>query len=451
MKKTNLLLVCLVVLLSSVVFWACQKEQQQVQPEIQTAKSNSSTNSITSRSGSTDEIREVRRVFGKALARSLDNANFRAFIHEKMLLGFNSDYELLYIAEKNTAIPNMNATLAEVLASNSNHDLEYFNNIPDTDPYLTISMPEAELWDVRNWSAEFVPEVAMLVGQESECVMFNKNETQHQQDSKEDPALPVISIWNAETVYFVNNAGITVDGIPINELMPTTPSSNANAYNGLQNPSNMFNIAGEEFYKLKHNDLIAAYTAGNTVVSVSMPPNPCECIRDCVVADEILRRFKINGWGVYVNIKNQFNEKYFVFHGDFLGAVKDGVVAPTQSKFVSTAYRKWDIMTCNNGPCQGKWLTADYRLWNDWDQAILGSPYLIDWAEVDNGTTTTDLNVSLTSQFKIAGLTTPGATVNAGISRVGDKTVLLGNQRVFYCDKNLMDNNTGSITFNCGN
>lgn len=109
-------------------------------------------------------------------------------------------------------------------------------------------------------------------------------------------------------------------------------------------------------------------------------------------------------------------------------------------------------MDCSgSAPCRGRFITANYRIWTDWDQEEFGSPYKVAWAEVDNGTTTVSLNLSFLAKFAVKlGNNTTGEIstgVTAGISRTGAAIVLLGDAPVFYCDPILDNNNTGSITY----
>lgn len=428
---------------------ACQKEQDH------SSSSSELSSKATTRSATVEEIRDVRRTFGKALAKALANNAFREYIHEKMLLRYSSDYELLFTAAKDERIPALGVTLTEALVSNSNRDIQYFRNIPNIDPYLAISMPELEEWDVRNWQNNFVPRVAVMLGQEARCSIFDQNEAEQLQDVLVNPSQHTIVVWNAEAAYFVGNNGVTPDGISIDNYMPTKSVECINPYLSLQTPSNKYSIRGEDFYLLYHNPLIAAYSAcGNPEVAVNSPSDngePCPCPRDCEKLDETLVEFKINGWTTFTNIRNQFGETKFVFHGDWVAAIRDnltGAVSAKTAKYVSGSLKKGSLLDCGN-PCSGIWIKADYRLWTDWKEDIIGNPYAIDWAEVDPGTTTVKLDFPLKAEFKLKSGIGLSAGITPGISRMGEKIVLLGNQRVFYCDPILKQNNTGSLTFKC--
>jgi hypothetical protein len=81
---------------------SCQKDDTttQISQEGISALVQQSTNHI----GSTDQVREIRQIFAKALAKAMTNSDFRLYMHERMEQRFISDYELLFVAEQNTYI-----------------------------------------------------------------------------------------------------------------------------------------------------------------------------------------------------------------------------------------------------------------------------------------------------------------------------------------------------------
>lgn len=462
-NKFNLLLCGLLFTLMSFLI-SCQKEEsttQNTKDEI-SALVQQSTNQI----GSTDEIREVRSVFAKALAKAMTNSDFRFYIHEKMEQRFSSDYELLFIAEQNTYIPALGQTLLQVLAANSDniHDYDYFKNIPNIDPMLSISMPEADNWDVTTWDIGFLPKVAAVTEGDTGCPIYDENANTTQHPVSDDPSEHTIVVSSAETFYLINSNGFGVNGVHIDDNMPSKPS-NCTPYVNTLNSSNSYNVDGKVFHLVSHNALIAAYSACPIPTTIDQPivtsSDDCSiCPRRCETEDELLVDFKINNWGVFKNIKNQFNETRFVFHGDWVSVRRDvfsGSTGPNTLKFVSLTQSKSSLLNCS-GTCQGKFISANFRLWTDWKEDEIGSPYKIDWAEVDAGETTTSISIPIAAGFLIGGNTTGGTVtggvttsvgVTVGVSRTGEKIVLLGNQNVFFCDPLLMPNNTGSITFRC--
>jgi hypothetical protein len=169
--------------------------------------------------------------------------------------------------------------------------------------------------------------------------------------------------------------------------------------------------------------------------------------------------FKINGWGVYESIDNQAFERFYKFEASALLAFRDfqGTISTMEIDMITKSYRKKDLLDCTNHnlhPCQGKWVTENYRIWTDWQKDNMGSPYQVEWAEVDSGSGTLYQKTNFGTTFSITDTNT-GATIEdkrgieMGYSFTGDKIVTLGNQRVFYCDPIMMENSTTSITFRC--
>ena len=119
---------------------------------------------------SPDDINNVRLAFAKTLSRAIEDPDLRKYVHAQMQKRFTSDYELIYIVEKNKVIYG-GKTLAQILASYAEEEVfttygkDFFNKVTDTDPLLAITMPELEKWDPSKWDVNFIPNVAAVLEQ----------------------------------------------------------------------------------------------------------------------------------------------------------------------------------------------------------------------------------------------------------------------------------------------
>lgn len=257
----------------------------------------------------------------------------------------------------------------------------------------------------------------------------------------------------------VDKGGYTPEEIHINEYMPNSPiaaKESKQAFKKALKESNLTKVQGKDFHLLEHDELLGEYNVYFIVDPEEPPPPPppgCEqpCERDCEVLDETLIDFKINGWGVFEHIRNQAFETKYVFHGDVLAATRStfGSIGPFTAKFVSPTQSKSSLLNCSgSSPCTGRFVNANFRIFRDWDLSEFGEPYKIDWAEVDNGTTTFGFSFPLSAGFKVDTVNYSGGTT-VSFSRTGAQIITLGNAPVFYCDPLFFQNSTGSITFRC--
>lgn len=438
----------------TVLFAACQKDT--------ISQNNPSAVSSKYKKSSPEEINEVRIVFAKTLSRAIDDSKLRKYVHERMRERFQTDYEMVYIAEKNKVIYD-GKTLAQILTSYAEKEVltkygnDFFDKVTDISPLLSITMPELEKWDAMKWDVSYVPKVAaVLETTASNSKSFtvyggssNSTPTLRNEDELEDPTL---GVWDAESTYLIDVDGYTTTGVEIDDLMPMVEGRDCEAiFQSAQNALNLYSVNGIPFYLTRHNTLIQQYEiclglgGGGGGGTCTLP-----CERDCETLDETLTSFKINGWGVFTNIRNQSFETKYVFHGDIVNATRNtfGAISAYTGKYVSLSLKKGDLLDCN-GVCEGKWQTPNYRIFRDWDLKEFGEPYRIDWAEVDNGVTTTSLSFPMSVKFKVPGIGEVSTGITPTISRTGAAIVPLGNAPVFYCDPINMVNNTGSVSFRC--
>lgn len=454
--KKFLKLSVFILTLGLTVFVACKKEVTSLEQ-----KNDNSFALVQTPVNNQDQIKEGRNAFAKSLAKAMINLDVRSFIKERLVERYNSsdDYEFLFIEEKNNLVGNTGKTFLQVIADNADkeYDLKYFDELPNRDPLLSITMSEHDNYNVTDWtSPDFIPNVAAQTDGMGEYYQYDFNGQETIQPTSTTINEILVAIWSAEVTYLIDSNGNSVFGSHINDFMPSKPD-NCEPYLSLFNTANSYQLNGGNYHLLSHSALINAYyTCPIPSQDPPIIPNdPCICPRNCEILDETLVDFKINGWQVFKNIDNQAFETRYVFHGDWVAASRNSLtnaVAAETKKMVSPSQTKKSLLNCSNGPCQGKFINVNFRLWTDWNLNTLGDPYKISWAEVDPGETTTTLQVPLSVEFtkEIFGQKVTFKTgITPGISRRGNAIVPLGDQHVFYCDPILSENTTGSITFRC--
>lgn len=431
------------------------------------------------------EVYEIRKDFAQTFYKAMaSEAGLRSFIYQKCQIADTSGYELVYISLKDKTV-SRGLKFSEILTLYADPRIlrkygnDFFSTLTNLTPLLTISFPDLENIQLSTWNSTITPSlVAVSTLNDRAFTMYNVNNLNGNEiilsdlQTEEDVInSPVLVIHDAENHYLVNDEGITHQGVDIEDYMPQVPNDPRDPGNpgdprdcwlyflDAQTALENYIISGQSFYLVEHNILIDFYIdCLDLNGGGDPPPNPCPepCERDCEEIDEHLVDFKINGWGVYSNIHNQLFETKYVFHAAILIAFRDwqGNISTLSEKMVTKAYKKKDIIDCSPHPCQGIWRTESYRIWTDWKKDLMGSPYQVTWAEVDNGQTTLNLKLSFGASFKIKEPTTGAeitetAGVEIGYSFVGDKIVELGNAPVFYCDPINLGNNTGSISFRC--
>lgn len=345
--------------------------------------------------GCIDSISTARFDFGNLLYKSLStDAVFANYIKQKMELEYNSDYSFLYIKEKSKIVYS-GKTVEDILIENSGIPAQQCNNLLNeilcTDPLLTISMSDLENLSVLYWTSNIPAIAAIKECQESKYTLFDSNNPNGSTEQVLDPTFPTINIISSEIYYAIKNDGTTNKGLGIDEFMPQgsniTTILDCSEFTALFdiNSPNYYPICGQNYVVIEHNELLEMYINCFNLNGTLPPPSPpssppCPCDRDCEELDELLVDFKIKNWGVYKNCANKFWEVKFVFHGNVVGAkyYNNGMAIPHASKYVSQTLKKGDLLDCS-GVCVGKWISANYRIWTDWDQSELGSPYYIDW------------------------------------------------------------------------
>jgi hypothetical protein len=466
MKKLIFKLESLIFVLCLLVV-SCQKDASI--PSFQNGKSKKSYKASTH-----EQVNDARVAFAKVLAVAMQDDDLRKYIHARMLKRFTSTYELVYLAEKDKIIHD-GKKLSEILTSYADeaflakYGRDFFTKVTDIDPLLAISMPELESFTPATWNVNYIPDVAAILELDNKGsfkhIFFDRNGEKIMISRNGEPTDPTITVWDAETTYLVDSNGDMPNGANLDDFMPLSPppvpgeECNPIIESALLSLDRFF-ISGDVYYLGEHDYFLLLYNQCMARASGNNGPPLCseQCDRDCPTEtqDEELIDFKINGWGVFENIRNQWGETRYVFHADFSGAVRNsfGTVSALNTqglKFVSPTQSKGSLLDCGS-PCTGRFIntkngsTNHFRINTDWDKAFFADEYSILWAEVDPASTEVSFSIPLTASFKVAGVGV-SAGVTTTIKRVGTAIVPLGSQPVKYCDPILRENNTGSITF----
>jgi hypothetical protein len=460
----------------SVGLWACKKD---VDNTTDTAPNAETEYKIKT----PQEVNEARTYFAKTLSKAIVNAEFREYIHEKMKLRYTTDYEFVWIAEKDKKLKSgkkVSALLAEFADKSltDKYGSRFFDEVVNIDPLIAISFPEREIVNINNWNVNTVPDVAAIMDSrdisKGEFFVYDKTGNPKLDSRGGEPTAATLLVWEAEGYYLIDKKGITTKGAHIREYMPKRPPTltGRNDCDAILLDANEamdhYELGGGRFFLRQHNlllkqynDCLAATPVGTSTPTVNAAP---DCERDPEVASETLHSFKINGWGTFDAIANQFWETTFIFHADIAMAFRNSfgtITTPSNVRYVSPGFDKDDIMECQ-GVCTGKLKGAFYEIWSDWDRNVLGDPIQIIWSEVDNATTNLTFNTNFGVTFGVSAGTgtsgsgntsTSGSTasttfgVNFGISRAASAKVELGSQFVQYCNPLKKEYNTGSITF----
>lgn len=296
-------------------------------------------------------VNEVRVIFAQTLAKAMSNEPLRRYVHEKMLQAYNTDYEMVYIAEKNKVIYD-GKTMADILKSYADpevlekHGENFFMKLTDISPLLSITMPDLSRHNATTWNNSVVPQVAAVLegasysyrifkGSEEKEIQINfRNDIDDEYDYYEDDDLfdgPTLGVWEAEIHYLVKTDGMTTWGKHVDDYMPengTPKSLCAPLLEQALAALGAYEVNGQQFHLIEHRQLLQLYldcigAGGNS--GGGNPPCAEECERDCETEREHLENFRINGWRVFQNIRNQFFENWYVFHGDVVGAQRNSL------------------------------------------------------------------------------------------------------------------------------
>ncbi len=157
--KKQFFKIFLTIVATTIGMVSCQKD---ILPEQKQAKKNG--NYVKNN----DAINEVRIVFAKTLAVAMRDDELRKYIHKKMQERYTSNYEMVYILEKDKIVYN-GKKLSEILASTADPSVfetygkDFFNSIVEIDPLIAIGMPELESFTPATWKVNYIPSVVAIL------------------------------------------------------------------------------------------------------------------------------------------------------------------------------------------------------------------------------------------------------------------------------------------------
>jgi hypothetical protein len=442
----------------SVGMWACKKDVDNT--------TNSATTDVTTeyKIKSPQEINEARIYFAKTLSKAIVNTEFREYIHEKMKLRYTTDYEFVWIAEKDKKLKSgkkVSAILAEYADEKltNKYGSNFFNDVITIDPLIAISFPERETINIENWNVNTIPDAAAIMDRgdisKGEFMIFDKTGNAKLDSRNGEPTAATLIVWEAESYYLIDKRGITTKGIHIREHMPKAPSilTGRNDCDAILEQAyaamDQYEMGGGSFYLTQHNQLLNQYNQciGAGTGSGNNPPTCTQpCQRDCIVNDEVMDWYKVNGWQGYQVFSGPFWETSYIFHckATFLNVLPNGQFSPVEATHVTTSWSKGDLLSCSPSPCVGKTKSANgFRIMNDWVKNARSENINFQWVEVDN--ITIEPTFKIAPKFKVLGVEI--SIFEFGFKISNDPIVDLGSQNAFYCDQIEREYNTGPLTF----
>ncbi len=455
-------------------------------------------------------VNEVRLIVAQTLAQALQNSQVRAYIHQKMQWAYDTDYEMIYIAEKDSIVFN-NTRLADVLKNVadpqvlSQYGQDFFDRVAEISPMLTITAPDWDSFNGDNWDVNVVPNVTAVLENAGSynLKMYNSqgDTVSVAYESNGDGLVsPTLGVWEAEGYYLLKTDGTLHSGVSIDQVFPKLTEDCNNLLNLMSSGLPGFQCDGQQYYLVEHNDLREEYY--NCVGGISPTPiipdpidcppgceaklwmeslnipdwfwycdcddgsgeeeDPCaeECDRDCEEENEKLVDFKIDGWSAFELIRNQPFESKYSFHGrvgaatrtDYGNLVELGPVERLDPipRYVSGVLKQRHLLDCRPRPCSGRWIKADYDIVGyDWTKERMGDKYTVSWYEVDGTQFTLGLEVKLEPKFKVGPAEVSAGSVAVDFELTGSDVIDLGNQRVNYCEPIMDPRYTGTVYFRC--
>lgn len=184
----------LIVLLTSLSFTACKKEevkQTQTPPPTQVAP---------------DPNDVYRIAFSKTLAKAVQaEPVLRSFIKTEAAKLFDNDYDVLYQAVKDKKLSS-GITLHETLLKYAD-DADAFNSNVDNLPLLTIYVPELPNFNAESWDVQTqVPLVAVAQRHREDVSIFDAEGKELSLSSKYIPGFPVLVVKSNERVVLSNGS-----------------------------------------------------------------------------------------------------------------------------------------------------------------------------------------------------------------------------------------------------
>ena len=399
-------------------------------------------------------------------------------------------YEIIYLFEKDNIVYN-NKTFADILTDYASSNIinnlgpDFFHEVENYLPYLTINMPDLDDRLTEEWLLSEIPDVITIFENDlKKFILFNGNEPEGVEHTLQgieylEPYLPnrTLGIGDAEVHYLVNSNGEILGGGNLRNTLPSGPgiteSNITDCINYLISAIKSLDIYtqnGNEWYLLNHDRMLELYA--ECLIREAAPddiidPRTQECAlcpRDCEEELEHIVRYRLDEFDVLRTIRNQVLENRYVFHSHTTGAFvnSEGSLSPFDMHYVSGSKRKRDLFeNCadgglfgsGNGVCDGVWIEDNYQWWAaDWKLTNVAEPVRTDWSEVDDMVVETSFSYTL--GFSFTGPSVNGASsmitnaLTVGFQITGEETVNLGSQVTNLCTPAPLTNlSTGSIIY----
>lgn len=172
---------------------------------------------ITERSGHALDSEDQRRSdFAKIFAKSLSNADFRAYLKNKYTQLQAVDKEFVYVLYRNDIVSG-SQTVGQLLTSFADQDFiniygaDFFNTVINVDPLLTIDFVEDETYTLNDWTANTIPKVGVgtkstvnFVGQEVGYPGYDNSGNLIRFDDLDSPSSFTIWVKKSETLVAIN-------------------------------------------------------------------------------------------------------------------------------------------------------------------------------------------------------------------------------------------------------
>ena len=295
---------------------------------------------VAERDGSSlDQEDQRRSAFAKVFAIALNNANFRTYLKNKYIQLEDLDKEFVYALYRNDVVSG-SLTLQQLLLSCADqafitqYGANFFNTVVGIDPLLTIDFAEDETYTLDTWASNTIPNVGVgtkstisFVGQDAGYPGYDNAGNLIRLDETDAPSSFTIWVKKSETLVAIHRSTkLTFEGESLERILPGNRGLDGmpefvvceEMWAQIQYMEQTYDPIYPDQWPIwlliEYNTLLNQYS----VFCVDPPGgggDPCTepCQRDCVVADEILVKFRISGWNAFQTIQNQPWERRYKF------------------------------------------------------------------------------------------------------------------------------------------
>lgn len=481
MKNRILILTSVMLSLTVITFYSCQKERLQV-------PIGSDTNSIVhDRDGSVFESVELgRKAFVRALSKALDtNEDFRNYIKLKSDNDGIRYAELLpleLISDNVSDGQTFEDVISEHLAFDDGTPAppNALQSIIADDPLLTFKFPDKFI--MIDWDTQIIPFVKLYDNQEVAKFYLGGGEVEEDGSFDLDDYLYIITKTSERHQIINLSTNTSLNGAPISNFLPLKFWNHPSVVSVLNNLPTLQTIPGHKLVNIKKH-VYNVFTGSNPggpdqAAGMGCCNEEVECFRDCKeLNSNYWNSFKLNNVAVY-NSLTACDEEDMEFYLDYAYVSGFGtnvldetlpifmhinqLVTPAQ-RTVTPIIQTYTIkifgtkvtfvrlvgFTVTTTPIQLK----TYKFWHPvfepipyvmWDYENTGDLFEFEASEVDAATTscstsqsqTWSVNLNFTAQYTPVG-GSGGVGWSKSVSRVhtlvGTSRINLGDQFPTYC------------------